>query len=294
VHVRRFAATAAASAVAVVFAANASATPSWTPAVRIAPPSNMAGRTYGGLQVAMNEAGDAVLEWDWWLGGNTAAEVMTRRRSTDAWSQPVALAQGAEADGVAVDDAGDAFVVLCKGVYPAIGPPIVQAAVKPALQETWDDPVTLSSSFEIPCRPHLAVNGSGDAVVVLRSSSGGQAATWGAGRGAWEAATDISQGSHFPYAVAIDSAGNELAMSARSNDDGSVVVEASFRAIGSPVWEPPVGLGGPYARTDPRYPAVGESRVAFDRAGNAIALWNTLRTASGGATARSVARGSRR
>src|SRR5262249_58358377 len=105
---------------------------------------------------AMNEAGDAVLGWDWWLGGNTAAEVMTRRRGSDTWSQPVALAQGAFGGGVALDDAGDAFAVLTKGG-------IVQAAVKPALQETWGDPVTLSCALS-NCCPDLAVHDSGDAV----------------------------------------------------------------------------------------------------------------------------------
>lgn len=256
---------------ALAFMASAAASPTWTPAVRIAPPPNTSGiTTFGGPQVAMNEAGDAVLEWNWWLGGNTAAEVMTRRRASDAWSQPVALAYGAAGDGVALDDAGDAFAVLTEGVYPACCRTIVQAAVKPVLQVTWDDPVTLSSAFDTDS-PHLAANASGDAVVVL---SPGQAATWRAGRGAWEAATDISQGSSFrPDAVAIDSAGNELAIWARSNDNGSEIVEASFRAAGSAAWELPVDLGGPY--TPGQNPAVGEMRVAFDGAGNAVALWST-------------------
>jgi hypothetical protein len=256
---------------ALAFMASAAASPTWTPAVRIAPPPNTAGiTTFGGPHVAMNEAGDAVLEWNWWLGGNTAAEVMTRRRASDTWSQPVALAYGAGGDGVALDDAGDAFAVLTEGVYPACCKTTVQAAVKPALRETWDDPVTLSSTFDTDS-PHLAVNASGDAVVVL---SPGQAGTWRAGRGAWEAATDISQGSYFrPDAVAIDSAGNELAMWARSNENGSEVVEASFRPVGSPAWEPPVDLGGPYSPG--QNPAVGEIRVAFDGAGNAVTVWST-------------------
>jgi hypothetical protein len=232
----------------------------------------MAGTANGGLQVAMNEAGDAVLEWGWWLGGNTAVEVTTRPRGSDTWSQPVTLAQGADGDGVALDDAGDAFAVLTKGVYPACCTTTVQAAVKPALQGTWDDPVTLSSASNTDS-PLLAANGSGDAVVGL---SPGQAATWRAGRGAWEAATDISPGSHFRTgAVAIDGAGNELATWARSNDDGSEVVEASFRPVGTAAWEPPVDLGGPYPPSGGPPAPVGEMRVAFDRAGNAVALWST-------------------
>src|SRR5262249_2740887 len=120
------------------------------------------------------------------------------------------------------------------------------------------------------CCPDLAVNASGDAVVGLQAGTSSQAATWRVGRGAWEAATDISQRS-YSAAVAIDGVGNGLAIWEGVHDDGSEVVEASLRPVGSAARNAPVDLG-PYDLGPKGFVPL---RVAFDAAGNAIALWST-------------------
>lgn len=241
------------------FAASAAASPTWTPAVRVAPSPGMAGIAQG-ADIAVDGAGDAALAWDWWLGGNTAVYAMTRRRRSDTWSNPVALAQASYSGGVALDAAGDAFAVLQKlDGFP-------QVSVAPATTASWEDPVTLSPpGFGCFCLLQLAVNAAGDALVGFS----GYTATRHGPQGQWQDIDPVSDyaGGGGP-AVAVDSAGDELALWAQAVSGDASEVVASFRPVGESNWQPPVDVGGPYE-------SVHDLQVAFDGAGNAVAVWRT-------------------
>jgi hypothetical protein len=76
-------------------------------------------------------------------------------------------------------------------------------------------------------------------------------------------------------AVAIDRAGNALALwvHAGSSADNPVIA-STFRPAGGS-WTAPVDLGGPYG-------SVADMHVAFDAAGNAVAVWKGFVRSSGG------------
>jgi hypothetical protein len=162
-----------------------------------------------------------------------------------------------------LDDSGDAFALIQTL-------DVVQAEVDPGLGDTWSDRVTLSPA-RFTGGGDLAVNASGDVVAVFDRGLGPgrivQAATRRAGQAAWQDIGDVSEqiDSGAP-AVAIDGAGDELAIWSREGNNGNDVVAAAFRPVGSAAWSAPVDVGGPYDN-------VGDIRVAFDAAGNAVALW---------------------
>jgi hypothetical protein len=255
---------------AMVVVSPAAAAPAWTPAVRVDPPTGMAGIAEPpGPRVAMNEAGDAALEWHWFLGGNRAVEVMTRPHGSGAWSRPVALAPDSLGDGVAIDDAGDAFAALTNFA----GGEAAQASVSAAGGAAWEVPVTLSAD-RFSGGSELDVNAAGDAVVGFRRGLGPgvlvAAATRHGARGRWQDIGDISeQIADLGPAVAIDSAGDELALWTRASGTAGDVVAASFRAAGESPWQPAVDVGGPYD-------SVRDIRVGFDAAGNAVAVWSSF------------------
>jgi len=267
-------------AAAAVFAAGAGASPTWGQATQIAPVEGMPGVAQWLEPIAMNEAGDAVLEWEWFLdyaNRDRAVEVMSRPRGTDVWTKPVVLqpdpgGYSDDGDGVGLDDAGDAVAILDHWDQQTYEPHS-QAAVRP-VDGAWGTPVTLSPA-PYDEATQLAVNGSGDAVVVgcrdYADSPVAEAATGDAVTGVWQAATDISPqpvDQLCATAVAIDRAGDELALWSRPTADQQDVVAASFRPAGSSAWTTPVDVdvGGPYG-------SVTDIRVGFDAAGNAVAVW---------------------
>ena len=182
---------------------------------------------------------------------------------------PVDLSAGgnnASTPQVAVDPAGDTVAVWSRsnGFNE-----IVQAASRPA-GGAWSGPVDLSAGGGNALEPQVAIDGSGNAVAVWSRSNGSrtvvQAAVMGAG-GAWSPAVDLSDAERNASApqVAVDPAGNAVAVWSRFNGLNDIVQAASRRAGGA--WSGPVDLsvGGGNA---------GQAQVAIDGSGNAVAVWS--------------------
>jgi hypothetical protein len=164
---------------------------------------------------------------------------------------------------VRVDPAGDAFAIWTRSGA-------VQAAQR-AAGGTWGAAQDISASCIAAQALQLAVSPAGGAVAVWECQKGGntivQASTRARG-GSWSPPHDLSragQDAHVPQ-VALDRAGDALAVWARSNGT-DVIVQAAFRRTNG-AWLPAedVSRGG----LD-----VDRPDVALDAAGNGIAVWQS-------------------
>ena len=164
---------------------------------------------------------------------------------------------------VAVDAGGDAFAAWTRSGT-------VQAAERPA-GGTWSAAQALSGNCLGAHSVRLAVNAAGRAVVVWECSKGGntsvQASTRAAGR-SWSGPHDLSapgQDAHVPQ-VALDRAGDTLAVWARSNGTDVIVQAALQRPSGA--WLAPEDVSGPGLDVD-------RPDVALDSHGNGVAVWQS-------------------
>ena len=173
-----------------------------------------------------------------------------------------ATANGGDLD-VAVDAAGDAFAVWARSGT-------VQAAQRPA-GATWSGAQDVSGSCLDARGVDLAVSPAGRAVVVWECPKGGntivQAVTRPPG-GSWSAPHDLSAQGHDARApqVALDRAGDALAVWARSNGTDVIVQAAQRRASGD--WLAPEDVSGPGRDVD-------RPDVALNAAGNGVAVWQS-------------------
>jgi hypothetical protein len=205
-------------------------------------------------------------------------ETVSRTRGATAWVGPTKLAEGGSAPAVALDDAGDAYAVFTKGQWPSEH---FQASYRAGADGDWHDAITVSPA-EHTTGGDIAVNAGGDAVAAFTRWPGTgyvvQAAVRPAASGRWQQVVDLSDpngNSPRGAAVAIDKAGNALALWVRAGRvaENPVVVSA-FRPAGG-TWTTPVELGGPYGD-------VWDMNVALDAAGNAVAVWRGYVRSSGG------------
>ena len=164
---------------------------------------------------------------------------------------------------VRVDASGDAFAVWARSGT-------VQAAQRPAAG-TWSAAQDISGSCIAAQAVQLAVSPAGGAVAVWECPKGGntivQASTRGRG-GNWGPPHDLSragQDAHAPQ-VALDKAGDALAVWARSNGT-DVIVQATFRRRNG-AWLPAEDVSG--AGFD-----VDRPDVALDAGGNGFAVWQS-------------------
>jgi PKD domain len=222
----------------------------------------------------MSPAGDAVVGFAF----ASLTETVSRPHGATVWAGPSKLAEGGSPPAVALDGAGNAYAVFTKGQWPSQH---FQASYRSRAVGDWQDPITVSPA-EQTTGGDIAVNASGDAVAAFTRWPGTgyviQAAVRPAASGRWEDVVDLSDPSgNSPNGagVAIDKAGNALALWVRAGRvaEDPVVVSA-FRPAGG-TWTTPVELGGPYGE-------VWDMNVAFDTAGNAVAVWRGYVRSSGG------------
>jgi len=166
----------------------------------------------------------------------------------------------------AADPIGNAIVVwTLAGAHST-----VQASLRP-VGGNWEPAQGLSDPSQSAIQPKVAVDGAGNAIAIWQRFNGTnfiiQAAVRPAG-GAWQLpAQDLSTvGQHAETPdVAFDTAGNAIAVWSRSNGT-NYIIQAAVRPAGGGWTLPAKDLSetGQHA---------GTPRLAFDGAGNAVAIW---------------------
>ena len=160
---------------------------------------------------------------------------------------------------------GRAGILIGLGVLAALvtaGP----AAAAPA----WLTPTNLSALGRDATEPQVAVDAAGDTVAIWSRQDGShtiiQSSSRSAG-GGWSPPVDLSAAgrSATEPQVAVDPAGNAVAVWSRTNGSHTVIQGASKPAGGD--WTPVLDL------SDSERNAV-EPDVAVDPAGNAVAIWS--------------------
>jgi hypothetical protein len=263
---RRLGLAAIAAALALAAPATAAAAPQWLTPQTVSPTGYDAAQQ----QVAFDQNGDAIAVWQSWGGVNPVIEA-TERPAGGSFSAPQTLSDSsgyAMFPDVAADAQGDAVAVWIRFEGPEAR---VQASYRPA-GGSFSAPQTLSPAGYEAREPHVAMNAAGQAVVVwtLYAPAGEkiQAASVAPG-GAFSAAVDVSGFSNVNYEshAAIDPQGDALVVWT-GWDGANIRVEESQRPAGA-------GFG-----TAQFLSAAGtnasQARVAYDAAGNALAVWTYL------------------
>jgi hypothetical protein len=156
---------------------------------------------------------------------------------------------------------------------------VVESAYRPEGGE-WEAPTQVSQPGEEGGNPHVALDASGDALVVWRGhGEEGESvrAAYRPAGGSWGPATDVSSpGEHVEsLRDAVDPEGNAIV--AWSGDMGKAgeygIAHAAFKPVAGS-WEAPVGLSSDGGNSFP-------SDVVFDTSGNAALVWQRWNGSSG-------------
>ncbi len=238
---------------------------SWGPTVDL----SAVGENAEDPQIAVGPAGDAVAVWRRFNGTRFIVQAASRPAG-GSWGPAFdlsAVGQNAETPQVAISAAGVAVVVWSR--YD--GAKFVVQAARRGPGGAWEPVLDVSAAGQNAEEPQVAIDAAGNAVAVWSRFDGAkfivQASFQGAGGGAWSSAADLSasgENSSDPQ-VAIDAAGNAIAVWARENSPTLRVQAARHPAGGA--WEPGVNLSrlGDSAE---------EPEVAMAPGGDAMAVWS--------------------
>ena len=227
-------------------------------------------------QVAADGSGNSLAVWTEFDGANLRVRAAFARDGKKFGEAETLSAAGFDAfePQVAFDGNGKAYVVWTR--FDG-----ANTRVEAASRSRWghfDPAVALSAAGQDAFEPQIAVDPKGNAVAAWTGSDGTNLRVQAAFKPKWssfEAAENLSAAGQdgFEPAVAIDESGNALVVWTRS-DGANLRIQGSYR----PRWkefEPAVDVSA--AGNDASQP-----QVAFDRKGNALAIW----TASDGANLR--------
>jgi hypothetical protein len=254
-----------ATSLLVPLSAGAQTAPTWLAAADV---STAGGHSAGG-QVAIDEKGDLTAVWVRWTG--TASVVQAAVRPAGGiWQVPTDLSEPASdvrGQQLAVDSKGNALALWLRRVGTAY---VVEASLRP-VGSSWQRAERLSAPGADVRFVSGAVDSRGVALAVWSTSSGGavgivEAASHPAG-GRWQPAVRLSEpgGEVLFPSLAVDRRGNAVAVWTQVTSDKVALVQAARRAAGGP-WQAPETLSR--ARGYDVRP-----RIAFDRSGNALAVW---------------------
>jgi hypothetical protein len=152
------------------------------------------------------------------------------------------------------------------GIVVSLSCWLVFAASASAGAPVFAAPVNLSAIGQDAVKPHAAFDASGNALAVWQGNGTDdiiQSSSRPAG-GVFAAPVDVSAGGALDPQVAFDASGNALAVWERSNGS-NFIVQSSFRPAGG-------AFGAPVDLSATGHDA-GNPQVAFDRSGNAVAVW---------------------
>jgi len=190
-------------------------------------------------------------------------------RAAPTWLGPTTLSaagQSVDAPHVASSSLGDAVAVWKRSDGSNQR---VQVASRPA-GGAWSAPASLSPVGQDATSPRAAADASGTSAVAWSRSTGihqhVQAAVRPAG-GAWPTVADtLSTVDAYDPDITLDGHGNALAVWRCTSGGADAIVQASYRPAGG-LWQSPISLS-----------ALGQDaydpHVAFDGAGNALAVWD--------------------
>jgi hypothetical protein len=186
-------------------------------------------------QVAIDPDGDAVATWSRWDGSDMIVQA-AERAAGDDWSAPDDLSEAGllpEAAPVAIDAAGNAVAVWRhSGVLTGV----LQAAVRPAGGE-WSEPDDLSAPGQNAVNPAVATNGAVGAVAAWQLFDGAEYRVQASVRppgGEWSEPENLSaagEDAGLPD-LALDAAGNGIAVFGRAGDDGPFAQAAGYDFVG--------------------------------------------------------------
>ncbi len=200
----------------------------WQTPVRLSPPGLPSDVTVGGVELAVDPAGNAAVLWQRdtlecpvptnkpvtppcaLLPHVTTLESSVRLASTGEWSEPVDIASASELAAppvrgpnqgvrgplgdqdaeIAVDSRGDAVATWLQVEKAKT---TLQASVRPAGASAWHSPSTLSSAGGFPYGAHdLAVDADGQALVAWSADGVIQGSVGSATTGQWQAPVDVT------------------------------------------------------------------------------------------------------
>ena len=226
------------------------------------------------VQVAVNTSGQAVAVWQ--QPDSTSINIHAARYSPGTgWHTPEPIdtePETAQQPAVAIDAQGNAFVVWLRSE----GSSNSVWARRFTAQGGWGSPVLLETGLGDAGNPQVAVDGSGNAIVVFWQQGGGRVSVVanryvnGAGWGTATAIDTNSTGSAGAPQIATDGAGNAMVVWGWASADppyGFSVWANRYQA--GTGW----GSAGPIDGLNASNPNPNP-HVAFDGAGNAIAVWH--------------------
>ena len=245
-----------------IAAASASAAP-WSAPEAVSAPGG--GAT--GSRVGIDAAGNATAVWTQSDGTHSIARA-AERPVGGSWSTPVDLSGSvgdAEIPTVAVDPAGDVIVAWKERTS---GSEAIEVSYKPA-GGSWEGPAAVEFGSAVVETPAVAIDDTGDAVVIWRQEVGGNHMIFAVSLsgGAWEAPTAIS-------ISALDAEAPDLAMSPsgtaaavwQSSSGATSVVESSALPLGGS-WSAAEAISPPATVTEP-------PQVVADATGGFAAIWS--------------------
>jgi hypothetical protein len=257
---------------ALVLAASAGGSPTWSSPIRLSPADRAIGP-----ELALAENGRAVVVWDREVGPDCATAPASlscvhivdavAREPGAAWGPPVELGRPGVGSlpRVAVNPAGDAVV---SWIHDIGADRVLQATYRHGPAGTWPEPNDLSAVAERIREHHVALDGGGDAVAAWAELGGGgffrvEVEVRSAASGVWGAPIRLSTAGSAVLAgpsLAVDEAGRALVA---WDEDGTIRVARGSAASGS--WEQPVTISTP--GTAPS--------AALDADGAAIVVWTS-------------------
>lgn len=217
-------------------------------------------------QVALNASGNAIVVWHRSNGTNTIIQESHSSNSGSTWSAPADLsATGQNATIPQIGLVGGVAFALWKRVDDTTAKTTIQAKRSADAGATWGSASDLSNTAQHAEDPQVALDGSGNAIVVWERSNGTKQVVQTARyTSSWSAASDLSDSAQHAYDPQLTSTAGGVAMAVWYRSNGTNTIVQAKRYSGS------------WGSTDD-LSATGQDaqdvQVALDGSGNAYAVW---------------------
>jgi hypothetical protein len=224
----------------------------WSTAVTLSTDS------FGGPVIGIDGSGNAITAW----AGSSGAILTASLPAGGKWTRVTTLAPRGQAVNLAVNPAGAAIITW--------GTRFATLADSGTVLGGFAAPVTVGPAPPYPIgHTHVALNDAGQAALAWATFNANMAATRTAG-GTWSTPAQLSAHPDGPVDVAIDGAGNAIAVFKQFDAAGNATVYASTRPAGG-TWGPPALLSAPGDAT-------AGARAVADTAGTFVVAWEDSTT----------------